>query len=276
MIKRHLKTVIAGMAIGIANIIPGVSGGTMAVILGLYDQLISAINAMFSHPKHWRNHLIFLSLIGLGALLSIFLFSTLITLLIQAVPQPTYLFFIGLIIGSIPIVYKAHTQMQPSFGKTLLFLLSMGLIIWISIGFPGHGNGGELSTLDLNSNTLLFLGVSGFIAAAAMVIPGLSGSLILLLMGSYFIILEAISTTNLSVIAVVGVGAILGILTLSKGMNWCLTTHPAKSYYVILGLMVGSLVKLWPGLQLDWIGLISIISLGLGGFLALKLPNLCK
>tara|TARA_A100001015_G_scaffold303669_1_gene393660 strand:+ start:2608 stop:3435 length:828 start_codon:yes stop_codon:yes gene_type:complete len=270
----RLTQFLFGIIIGIANIIPGVSAGTMAVILGIYDDLISAISDFFGNPNARREKFMFLTFIGSGFITSLVIFSKVLTVIMSHYPQPTFLFFIGLIVGSLPIVYKSHDNMQPSFSKVSLFLLGLIVMGVLTFGFPTDSIPSVERLTEPSMMALLFLSFSGFIAAGTMIIPGISGSLLLLLMGSYFIILNAIASFNLQILFSVAIGAILGIITLSKVMNWCLQKYPAQSYFLILGLMIGSLMKLWPGLQLNLLSAISLALAGLGAWLAWHLSRL--
>ena len=265
------KTILHGLAIGIANIIPGVSGGTMAVILHIYDKLINSINHILSKEKKQKETLFFLFQIGVGAGLGIIIFAKIFEYLISTHPQPTYFFFLGLILGSIPIIYKTHPNMTPSIPKAIPFLITFFCMIILFILNP------EITTapseLILNTQQFIYLFFSGAIAAGTMIIPGLSGSLMLYLLGTYTHILHAINTFHLPVIVTVGTGAIIGIIIISKLINWCLRKHPVYTYYAILGLLVGSIPLIWPGFSPNLTGLISILVFSLGYFGSQRLDD---
>jgi len=264
--KPFLKNIFNGAIIGIANIIPGVSGGTLAVVLGIYDQLIESIGNFLTNKEKRKEYALFLIPIGIGTIAAIGAFSKVIDFLLTNHPQPTFFFFIGLVLGSIPFIYKAHSEMSPSITKIIVFIIALSAMAVLATL-----NSSDLKDSVHITQNLGFLLLSGIIAAGTMVIPGISGSLILLIMGSYHTIIRAISDANLTIIAVVGVGAILGILIFTKIINLFLTKWPALTYYAILGLIIGSLFKLWPGLTYDVTGGISLVMLVLGGWTAKKL-----
>ena len=274
-----LSIIFKGLAIGIGNIIPGVSGGTVAVILGIYEMLISSLGRLFSveslkmlkefllrkplsNPEHWQENkslMIFLIKLVLGALLGIFLFSQLISIGLKEYPQPTMFFFMGLIMGSLPALYKAHPSFKWSMSHAVGGALGVFLMVMLSL-VPESAEAQVAAMKSIGFSDGLFLIFSGAIAAGTMVIPGISGSLMLLIMGSYYTVLNAVSTVNLPILTYVAIGAGLGIVTFTKLINLFLKRYPIFSAYFIMGLVVGSLVKLYPGLSLDMMGGISIFA----------------
>ncbi|MFC1751869.1 DUF368 domain-containing protein [Thermoproteota archaeon] len=262
-------TVFCGIIIGIANVIPGVSGGTMAVILGVYDTLMESIACVFSRPEKRKTYVLFLLQIGVGALVGIALFAKLMMVLLTSYPKPTMYVFILLIIGGIPRVFKQHHNMKIDFAK--LLMLGAGFFGLIALtALPHLSQDG----LFLGSGSAVFLLVlSGFVAAGAMVIPGISGSMMLLILGTYTLILGAVNgiidalflfvkgdfNTLFSepvlnqlildkftlFLFVIGVAA--GIFSIAKLMNICIERWPGYTYYMIIGLMLASIFKLWPG-----------------------------
>lgn len=259
-----------GMAIGIANIIPGVSGGTIAVVLGIYDELITAINnVLTTHPLKNKKNIVFLAKIALGVFTGIFIFARLIDYLLTQYPIPTYFFFIGLIIGTIPIVYKMNSAMEPTVSKILTFLIAAGIVIAVTLIPTSVNVAINPGNLSLFAGIYLFL--SGIIAAATMVIPGISGSFMLLLMGSYHSIIQAVSNYQIGVLAIVAVGAILGIIISTKAIYWLLKHVPSHTHYAILGLLAASAIKLWPGFTLDITGFIALALLAGGTYLGYRL-----
>jgi putative membrane protein len=255
---------LKGIVIGIANIIPGVSGGTMAVILGIYENLIQAISNFFTDKKNRKKYLILIIQVGLGAVLGVFILAKAMEFLLTNYPQNTFFFFIGLIIGGIPIIYKAHSNMKPSIVKIIVFLFFFSLIFLIS----------NLSAVNIDQSTnsifYLYLLISGFFAAGAMIVPGISGSFLLLVLGTYNTIIQAISSFNFLILGTVALGAILGILIFTKIINILLKKCPSHTYYGILGLIFGSILIIWPGLSLNLSGALSILFCVLGIFIINK------
>lgn len=249
---------LKGLAMGAADVVPGVSGGTIAFISGIYQELIDSINGInFSLIKTIKNEGIlaawkqangsFLLSLLLGIGISILTFSKIIVKLLDTQPILLWSFFFGLIIASIVLIYKEITHW-----KTVSFLaLIFGIVVsyYITIARP-----------SLATDSYFYLFLSGFIAIIAMILPGISGSFILLLMGSYETVLgtinkvrEGIVTLNLqlfweafSKLLVFIIGAVLGIKAFSKILNWMFSNHKNTTLALLVGFMMGSLNKVWP------------------------------
>ncbi|WP_438965790.1 DUF368 domain-containing protein [Flavobacterium sp.] len=249
---------LKGLAMGAADVVPGVSGGTIAFISGIYQELIDSINGInFSLIKTIKNEGIlaawkqangsFLLSLLLGIGISILTFSKIIVKLLDTQPILLWSFFFGLIIASIVLIYREITHW-----KTVSFLaLIFGIVVsyYITIARP-----------SLATDSYFYLFLSGFIAIIAMILPGISGSFILLLMGSYETVLgtinkvrEGIVTLNLqlfweafSKLLVFIIGAVLGIKAFSKILNWMFSNHKNTTLALLVGFMMGSLNKVWP------------------------------
>ncbi len=234
--KEFFLLILFGGIIGVANIIPGVSGGTMAVVLGIYDKLIGAMSRFFSDVK---GNVRFLAGIGIGALFGIALLSKLIKFCITNYTMPTNFFFTGLILGSIPMLYgKARSMGRAGVKHYVVFALFIGLMAVLAFC---TGEGGVQTNMELTTATCLFLGVTSFIAAVGMLLPGVSGSMLLLLFGAYYTVTTAIDARDIFTLMPVAVGAGLGLLAGSKIIDFCLTRLPVVTYYAILGMVIGSL-----------------------------------
>ncbi len=233
---------VYGCIIGVANIIPGVSGGTMAVMLNIYDKLIDSFTGI---RKHFGKSMKFLVPILIGAGIGIVVFSKLIKYLIAEQPLPTCFFFIGLILGSLPLVFKK--SLETKFRPVSIIPLVIFLGCMIALAFV-QTSGTEASDagikLDVLSWFWLFFG-SAF-AAMCMIIPGVSGSMILMILGLYSTVLGAISdlTKNFMnscmILLPVGLGVLLGIVAGAKLIDICIKRFPQMSYFAIIGLMLGS------------------------------------
>jgi len=239
-------TIIAfkGMAMGIAELVPGVSGGTIAFVAGIYEEFITSINNLnTSTLKTWKKEGFkafwrklngnFSMTLLLGMLTSIFLFSTTISWLLEDHPIPTWSFFFGLVLASVIFVAKAIKK----WNLAIILLLVLGTVIAYFI-----------TTLPptQNSDSLPFLFLSGAVAICAMILPGISGSFILVLLGSYKTILEAVHEKDIKVILVVGAGAIFGLLSFAKVLKWMFTKYKNSTLAVLSGFILGSLNKIWP------------------------------
>lgn len=277
--KNSIILLIKGAFIGIANVIPGLSGGTIAITLGIYEILINSISNFFGNIK---KNFKFLLLIGLGAGISILLTSKFIVFTLDEFPLPTTLFFIGLILGGVPLLTKKINKENKNVLNIMIFIISFIIVIsftLISIG----GNAVNFDTLKFTNIILIFL--SGLIAAATMIVPGISGSFILMLLGYYKPIIETIGDLtnfnnlihNLTILIPFGIGAIIGIIIVSKIIGYLLDKYEEKTYFAIIGIIFASVIVILKPLfliSLDIPQLMIGLGLGLiGYFIAYRLGD---
>ena len=251
--------IIKGIVIGVSNIIPGVSGGTMAVVLGIYDKIISSATGFF---KDWKKNALFLGQLAIGAGIGILAFSKIIELLFEHYPAQTNMFFIGLILGSAPLIFKKAAEDTIKKTNYIWFIIAfIALSIMGMMREPSVANTviGEL-TLEGSMKLLL----SGFIAAATMILPGVSGSLVLMMIGMYNPILNAVSELNIPVLALVAIGVLAGFLTMTKIIEMLFNKYPQTAYFIILGLLLGSVFGIYEGFGVGIMIIISIISFIVG------------
>ncbi|KIL48709.1 DUF368 domain-containing protein [Jeotgalibacillus campisalis] len=255
------RNILRGMAMGTSDVIPGVSGGTIAVLMGIYDQFINAISGITT--REWKKHVPFLLMIGLGMATAILSLSHVVEWLLVYYPQPTNFFFIGLIGGILPYLIREAKDMGPFKGKHIGILL-IGAVLVASMAFlKPVEDGALLDTAVLSTLVLLFF--SGAVASMAMLLPGISGSFILLIIGVYPTVLNSITQLNIPVILVVGAGIATGFILSSKGIRYLLNRFPLLMYSLIIGLVFGSLFVVFPGLDLNISNvLLSLASLILG------------
>ncbi|GAB6090698.1 DUF368 domain-containing protein [Spirochaeta dissipatitropha] len=265
--KQAVFQVFQGMAIGIANVIPGVSGGTVAVILGIYDRLIESLADFFSRSGRWLFSFVFLLRIGMGAVMGVLLFSRLIDYLFTSVPVPTTLFFIGLVLGSVPLLLALSGKGKPGLSGILACLLTAAGIIILGNLQP---EGGSRLIIELSASDAFLLFAAGALSLATMIIPGVSASFVLLVMGVYPSLLRAVNTLDLIFLGIFFAGGLVGILAVSKAIRALLRKHHKTSYYGILGLVLGSAVSLWPSseIQMDLNTAIAFVCLIAGTALA--------
>ncbi len=231
------KNVYRGFFMGISDIVPGVSGGTIAVLLGIYDRLIEAINGLFS--KDWKKHLQFLLPLIIGAGVAIFSLSHVMDWLLTNYNRPTFYFFMGLILGSLPYLFReANFEKHIENKKNIVFLL-LGIILLNLLPLDPTG-GAAITERSFGMYVLLFL--SGILASAAMILPGISGSFVLLVIGMYHTIIYALTIVEIPVILVVAAGIAIGILTMSKIIHYFLTNYWVETYTFIIGLVIGSVI----------------------------------
>jgi len=285
-IKREVRIFLIGAAMGVANIIPGVSGGTIAVVFGIYEELMEALGHFLTDKtKRWQ-YVKFLTILFAGALMSIVSLARILSWSFENYPLPTVYFFLGLIVGSIPVVIKSHPDMKISLNRGVAF--SVGLLSVVGLALIQQMSGTDTTTPQLSSIGLgdyIYFIFSGAIAASAMIIPGVSGSFILILLGVYWKVLGALSgltstllstgftpdmIAKISILGSLFIGVVIGILLFSKIMSWALKNHPAVTMYLILGLIIGSVYQIFPGFELSFHGLLAILTLIIGTVISLK------
>ena len=243
----YIKKIIAGIAIGIANVIPGVSGGTIAVVFGVYSDLIGAASLDIKTIK--ANFKIYLCLFG-GMGLGAILFARLFKLVYERFPVQTNFFFVGLIVGSIFIIFDLvrEKEKESSFTKvSKIIWFFIGLSIMLALYFSkgaAASSAAAIETLSLGNFILLFL--IGFAGAAAMVIPGISGSFILLILGAYYTVIKAITDLNIPVLIPIGLGVLAGFILSARLIGFLMEKFPKITYAFILGLVLGSVRHMLP------------------------------
>lgn len=254
-----------GFLIGIIDLIPGVSGGTVAFVLGIYDRLLAAISGFFS--RNWKKHLSFLFPLGIGVVTGIFLFGKGVDYLLTNYFEPTQFFFLGLIIGVIPFLMKEADTKTNFKGKHYLVLI-IAFALFACLGFiKTNENADPITTLNLMSTLGLFF--SGWLASMAMLMPGISGSFVLLLLGVYSTAINALSTLNIPIILTIGTGVIIGFIVSSKGIKYLLSHHRMMTYAVIIGLIIGSVFIIFPGMPEGTMFFVSLITFICGLVLSL-------
>lgn len=245
-----------GVAMGVADIIPGVSGGTIAFISGIYEHLIAAINSV--RPVHalsflklilffWhgekRDEALkslaeiqwgFLISLGTGIVSAILLMSRIVPYFLKTYPFYTYALFFGLIVASIPMIFTKMNRDVPSYGLLALFAVLMYLLM---------GDANQLT----GSTALPYVFMSGALAICAMILPGISGSYILVLLGQYLIVLEALHNRDLLLLSVFICGIAVGIMSFTRFLKYLLSRHHSATMAALTGIMIGSLRAIWPG-----------------------------
>jgi len=241
--------ILRGAVIGVSNIIPGVSGGTMAVSMGIYDRVIYAVNNLF---KQFRKNFKDLLPIIIGVLVGLFAFAALIGTLLgtksEEIPitrLPTNFAFIGLILGGLPAIYKRVNMKSAGIPGILLFLVFLALVVVLPLLNPP-----EARNVDHSIGTILLMIPLGAIASSTMVIPGVSGSMIMMLLGYYNSVINAMNDlrggdwSSLAILLPYVVGLLVGIVFIAKLMNFLLKKYSALTFSAIFGLVIGSPVAL--------------------------------
>lgn len=246
--KELIKNILKGAVIGVANIIPGVSGGTMAVSMGVYDKLIHCVTHIF---KEFKQSIKFLIPIGIGMVLSLAGLSFVIEAAFEHFPAQTNLLFIGLILGGLPAIMKRVKGQTIRARHIVAALGFFALVVGLAALGEGEGASADLSFTLVHVITLFFVGV---IASATMVIPGVSGSMILMLMGYYQPLIEAINDfiksavhlemdgilTGFQILIPMGLGVVAGVVIIAKIIEMIFEKWPLMAYWAIIGLIVAS------------------------------------
>ncbi len=243
---------IIGILIGAGAILPGISSGVLCVIFGIYDKLVNSVLGFF---KNWKENIKFLFPIILGVGIGVVLLGNLLKTLFCLYPVPTKTAFLGLILGCVPSLFKIANSKKGFrlhyLFYTLLSLVFTTLLLILENSFTSN-------TLTNTSNSL-FLVLSGFIMSAGIVVPGVSSTVLLMILGTYETYLNAVASINISILFPMGIGLILGGLSFLKLTQYLLKNYFAQTYYTIIGFVLGSLVILWPGFTFDFMGVLSFI-----------------
>lgn len=236
----NLLTALKGLIIGGTMLVPGVSGGSMAMILGIYDRLISSVS---SFMKNKKGNLIFLMIFSMGGILGILVFASPLLQLIERYPMPMLYFFIGAVAGGVPLIVRQSGARRLTWRITGYIIL--GLIAVSALGLlPPDLFNAENSA---GVTGFLLLLIAGFVTAAALVLPGISVSYLLLLLGLYDRTMNAISTLHLPFLLPLGIGLVLGIVLITRALERAMAAHPHPSYFIILGFLLGSVFEIFPG-----------------------------
>ncbi len=243
--KERIILIFKGIVVGLGKIIPGVSGAMLAITLGIYDKCVYAISNFTKNIKANMNLLFY---IGIGIILSIGLFSNVVIFLLNKYYFITMCFFIGLIIGGFPKLYSTSKVNVKKISNILVIAISFIIIILLNSFNPSH-------TVKMEANFITLIGI-GFLESFAMIVPGISGTALLMLVGYYdlvilrfsqiFNIIEIFETFKFFI--PFGLGMLVGVLIMSKIINTCFKKYPIKTYCVIFGLILSSIYILVIGL----------------------------
>lgn len=237
----HVFNVLKGVVIGIANAIPGVSGGTMMVIMKVFDRLMGAVSL---NLKKLKENFVFLLTILIGMAIGIILTSKVLNICFENYFVQTQFFFMGVVLGSLPMIYKEATKegkLKPM--HLIPFAIGIGVIIGVTVVSQSMDNA-VIETLTVGN--FFYLVTVLIIAAAAMIMPGLSGSLVLLILGGYQTAINAVDTMNIPIIIPMAIGGVIGVVLCAKVITICMKKWRKGTYSVILGLIVGSFYAIWP------------------------------
>lgn len=249
---KNIILIVKGFVMGIANIIPGVSGGTLALTLGIYEDFIGAISHFFAKLK---DNIKFLLPIFIGMGLSILTMSNVISTSFDKFPIPTTLFFMGLVIGGLPMIISkvGNSKEKKQVSSYIIAIITFSIVMIMAFADQIFGSGiGNISFKSMNILNYIVLFIVGIIAAATMVIPGVSGSLVLMLLGYYLPIIGVIKDLtkfnniipNLLIAGIFGLGILVGIVLISKLIEYLLNKYEKKTYFGVIGFILASIVAI--------------------------------
>lgn len=268
----HIIVALKGFGMGAANVVPGVSGGTIALLTGIYSDIVGALNAV-TEKETWKSLLHgrfrefwrlikgdFLVALLVGVLLSVFSLAKLVTWCLTYYPILTWAFFFGLILASAVVMVRGIKDFRGADLIPSVIGLALGLVI---------------CTMSPTKTTddIWFIFLCGAISICAMILPGISGSFILLVMGKYHYIMQAITDLNWPVIIMFGVGCVVGILAFAKLLHWLLARWERQTMLVLLGFVFGSLVRVWPWYDSEAVEAAQLLRTGSVSPLDLQIPG---
>ena len=248
---KNIILFIKGFFMGIANIIPGVSGGTLAIIMGIYEDFIGALSHFF---KNFKKNIAFLIPVGLGMLASIATMSNVIDYSLHHYTLATVLFFVGLVVGGIPLLLGKVKGKKD--GKNLsnfvTFIITFSIVIFMAVAKLIFSTEFSISLSNLTFIALVLLFLVGILAAGTMVIPGVSGSLVLMLIGYYEPVIRTIKNIvhfknlghNLLILGVFGIGIVVGIVGIARLFEYLFKKHETITYYGVLGFIFASVIAI--------------------------------
>ena len=268
----HIIVALKGFGMGAANVVPGVSGGTIALLTGIYSDIVGALNAV-TEKETWKSLLHgrfrefwrlikgdFLVALLVGVLLSVFSLAKLVTWCLTYYPILTWAFFFGLILASAVVMVRGIKDFRGVDLIPAVIGLALGLVIC------------TMSPTKTTDN-IWFIFLCGAISICAMILPGISGSFILLVMGKYHYIMQAITDLNWPVIIMFGVGCVVGILAFAKLLHWLLARWERQTMLVLLGFVFGSLVRVWPWYDSEAVEAAQLLRTGSVSPLDLQIPG---
>lgn len=261
--KNFLYMVLCGILLGISIIAPGISGSVIAVMMGIYQDLIGIISNPFKNLK--KNIVYFLPL-GIGTLIAMLLFLQLFNLLFEHFRIPGYFLFISLIAGSLPSVFKeagGRKAVKKRYITGALFALALALTVGITARYN------LIAAVDTTSaagaSETLYLSLCGFIAGVTSMVPGMSVSMMLMMLNAYEPLLKAASGFDIVTVAPVGICFVIGMFLFSNLTKLVFKKYSSLAYFMVLGFMSGSIINIFPGLPADLLNIVlSIVAILIG------------
>lgn len=250
----YIMLCLKGIAIGIANAVPGVSGGTIAVVTGIYDKLLASITP---NIKKLFKNMPFLIPVGIGMLLGILAAAKVLGFLFEEYNVPTQLFFIGVIIGSMPRIFKECTS-KSKLSPMCIAPFAAGLAVMAVMAFFPAGESAGSGELTVSAGIMLFF--AAILSAVAMIIPGISGALIMKVFGVYDMIIGAVNGLDFPILLIFAAGAVIGIFAAASIITALFKKFRRETYCFISGLIIGSIPSIFPeNFSFDVQGFIGIV-----------------
>ena len=252
---KFLFNYIKGILIGAGAIIPGISSGVLCVIFGIYETLLNSILNFF---KDWKTNIKFLTPFILGGLTGIIIFSNIILFLFERYPEITSFTFIGLILGCIPSILKICNSKEKFKLRYILFFI-VSFIIAILLLLLENKMSSNVGIYYGDNYSFEFLLLAGFLMSLGVVVPGVSSTVILMLLGVYETYLYAVSIMNMRILLPMGIGLLIGGFLCMKLIQFLLNKYHSQTYYSILGFVLGSVFILLPNISFNTTGILSIL-----------------
>jgi len=257
-----IKDFLYGLLLGSSVLAPGLSIATLALVLGIYERLLDAVSDFFS-PR-FKTALPFLLPFGIGALISIGISSRAIALAYDNFPIQTYAFFLGLIAASVPLLWKT-TEAKSNFKRPQYVVLLVTAAAIASLRFLNPAESDYVIEFSLTVAESARLFATGAITTAAMLLPGLSGALVLMLLGTHSMLTHAISELNLAVIGITALGGMIGLVAFSKLIKYLMSKYSVMVNAVSIGMVIGSIAVVFPALSFGlWETITSLLLFAIG------------
>ena len=263
-----LYRILCGFCLGISVFAPGISGSIMAIIMGIYDKLIDIASNPF---KNLKKNFIFLLPLGIGALVSLVLFILMFSYLFETYEKAVFMLFIGLIVGNLPMVYKEARKSRFKWYYILGAIAAFAIAFVVGIMSEGVGE-----TQVIGNTNLIYIALSGILAGAASLVPGMSVSMILIVMGVYDYLIASAKALDLVTIAVVGVAFVLSMIVSSKLIKFVFARFSGMAHFMVMGFLMGSVGGIFFTLPKGGSNLAGIIMLVIGLAISLVFVYLGK
>lgn len=262
--KKLLGNFFKGLFVGGTLTVPGVSGGSMAIILNVYDTLLSSVNSIFLRGEKRKNAIIFLLLFGVGGVLGVLSFSGAVSLLMERFPLYTCFFFVGAVVGGAPVVFKKAGVKK--FSLMDIVMVVVGILIVRAVAFIPDG----VFSIDGMGGVLgvLLKVLCGVILAFGLVLPGISFSQLLYVFGIYEDVFDHIARFDILPLVPIGIGGVAGIFATSFAVEWLMKRYPKRVYLVIFGFLLGSVPTMFEGQSfggngiLNWLLFLILLAIG--------------